>query len=75
MNNRLVKARVRISNGEKTKNLGRKKAYHYIRANKHLSELENHMEEIMFIEYPDEADTNIYYGEHPDDFVETEVKK
>ena len=68
LNVRLLHKAVEISNSEKTKKEGRKKAYHYYKADKALSEFKNHMEEIMFLEYPKESSNNIYYGERPDDF-------
>ena len=62
LNVRLVEMGIKLNNNEKTKKAGRAKAYHHIQADKALSSLKNHMEEIMFNEYPGKATTNIYYG-------------
>lgn len=35
---------------------------HFEKALKHVSEAKNHLEEMMFIEYPNQATTHIFYG-------------
>jgi len=70
LNVRLVKTGVKIANSEKTKNKGKVASYHHRKANDALSKFKDHMEEIMFAEYPEEATTDIYYGSRPDNFKE-----
>jgi hypothetical protein len=63
LNHKLVSEEVRIFNEQKTKKLGREKTIHYTKAVEALSVLRDHLEEIMFSDYPKESTTHIYYGE------------
>ena len=62
LNVKLIGGLTDIHNHYKTKAEGSRKAMHWEKANKHLSEFKNHMEEIMFYHYPKESETGIYYG-------------
>ena len=68
LNGKLVTMEVRTINSAKNHKEGRKEAESYHKANEALSSFKNHMEEIMFLEYPKRATTSIYYGKRPDDF-------
>lgn len=75
LNERLIKRYCEICREHKTKKEGKKMVYHYIKANEALSKFKNHMEEIMFREYPKEANLDVYYGERPKDFEESKEKQ
>ncbi len=62
-NDKLVKTAVKTSNQAKTKTEGRKITIHENESIKALTKLRDHLEEIMFKDYPDKAKTGIYYGE------------
>ena len=66
LNCKLLKEGCDICNAEKTKKKGMLKSLHYFKAENYLSNFKNHMEEIMFKDYP-QATTNIYYGDRPKD--------
>ncbi len=71
LNDILVKKEVEIANSCKTKKEGELKSLHWREANKSLSGFRNHMEEIMFKEFPDEDEDlsrDIYYGKRKENF-------
>ena len=63
LNVKLIGGLTDIHKQSKNKTEGNRKALHLEKANKHLSEFKNHMEEIMFYNYPKESETGIYYGD------------
>ena len=63
LNDKLVSMRVEKSNQAKTKKEGAIITGHILKANKHLSEFKNHMEEVMFKDYPKQSNTDVYYGD------------
>ncbi len=78
---KLVKKRCYLSNQAQTKVIGERKAFHWIKAIKSLSDFRNHMEEIMFLENEDKIKvfgvgngTDIYYGERGENII-IELKK
>ncbi len=67
LNIKLTATECDIFNNAKNKVQGRRLSKHWAEANKHLSGFKNHMEEIMFIDYPKSATVKIYYGDRPQD--------
>ena len=51
-----------IYNQSQSKAEGKRKSRHWELADKHLSDFKNHMEEIMFKDYPKLSNTDNYYG-------------
>ena len=75
LNVKLTKREVEIFNKAKNKIEGRRLSNHWKKAEKHLSEFRNHMEEIMIKDYPTESSTGIYYGKREElDIIKLLIK-
>lgn len=67
LNYKLLNIGCEINNVCKNKTIGARKSNHWFKANDFLSKFKDHIEEIMFKDYPKQSTTDIYYGSRKED--------